>query len=109
MDAMGTKQEPIIDSTWVFPESISFDAVSEYAETFHSISGNRNMVFDLSQTHNIHSSFIGFLIHARHTLRTEGGQLHLHLSYTVERLLVLLNLMEYFSPDIRVVSRRKSA
>lgn len=106
---MGTQQEPIIDSTWIFPESITFDAVSEYAETFHSVCGNRNMVFDLSQTHNIHSSFIGFLIHARHTLHKEGGQLHLLLSYTVERLLVLLDLMEYFSPNIRIANRRKSA
>jgi anti-anti-sigma regulatory factor len=82
--------------TWSFPANITFDLVSEYSLAFSDISMNKKIVFDMSRTTSIHSSFIGFLIHTEHTMRSRKGTLYIELSYTAERLLTLLNIINYF-------------
>ncbi len=94
---------------WVFPESISFDKAAEFVERLNENKDSMNLVFDLSSTINIHSSFIGFLIHAKHHLNRRGVNLTLILSLTVEKLLILLNIIEYFSPDVQVNINKKTA
>ncbi len=69
----------------------------------------KNIIFDLTQTINMHSSFVGFLIHAKHHLILRGNILLLRISLTVEKILILLNIMEYFTPDTKTEFKRKSA
>ena len=93
---------------WKFPENIKFDAISEYLHKFDDINRGNNIVFDLTGTRNLHSSFIGFLIHVKHNLKKRGGNLSLQLSFTVEKILIMLNVMEYFSPDTVTIFNKKS-
>ena len=67
------------------------------------------VTFDLTKTVNIHSSFIGFLIHAKHHINKNGGRLVLLLSLTVEKILIMLNIIEYFSPEIETSFNKKTA
>ncbi len=68
-----------------------------------------SVTFDLSDTVNIHSHVIGFLIHAKHHMEKIGGKLTIILSLTVEKILIMLNIREYFSPDIMMALNRKTA
>lgn len=101
--------ETTVTTTWEFPRSITFDKVSDYAVSFMDFPENGHLHMDLSKTSSIHSSFIGFLIHVQFTLNRGGGELHLKLSYTAERLLVLLNLIHYFKPPRVVMPAQLSA
>jgi len=92
-----------------FPQHIGFLDVPEYMEVFKGMNHNGTVIFDLSETVNLHSSFIGFLIHAKHTISREKGKLTLLLSFTVEKLLIMLNIIDFFTPEIEVIITRKSA
>ncbi len=85
---------------WIFPKDISIEKVSEYDEQIKRINAGEVITFDLRNTVKIHSSFIGFLIHAKHHINKNGGRIELLLSSTIEKILVLLNIMDLFSPDI---------
>jgi anti-anti-sigma regulatory factor len=95
--------------TWTFPEDIKFEDVSSFSEIFEKDMSDKNIIFDLTQTTGMHSSFVGFLIHVKHHLKLNDNKLLLRISFTVERLLILLNIMEYFTPDTETVFHRKSA
>jgi anti-anti-sigma regulatory factor len=95
--------------TWTFPEDIKFEDVSSFSARFENDMRNKNIIFDLTGTTSMHSSFVGFLIHTKHHLRLNGNTLLLRISLTVEKLLILLNIMEYFTPDTETVFHRKSA
>ena len=97
------------NNRWVFPENISFESVAEYNQLFQSLQNPDDLVFDLSQTENMHSSYIGFLIHTKHTLNRSGASLRLILSFTAEKILTMLNVLEYFSADITGAAPRKTA
>ncbi len=103
--------ELIMDDTkiWIFPKSVNIEEVSEYVEKLKNIKGGDVVTFDLSRTVNIHSSFIGFLIHAKHHINKNGGRLILLLSLTVEKILIMLNIIEYFSPEIETSFNKKTA
>jgi anti-anti-sigma regulatory factor len=94
---------------WIFPKSINIEEVSEYVERLKNLKNGEIVTFDLSKTVNIHSSFIGFLIHAKHHIRKNGGRLILLLSLTVEKILIMLNIIEYFSPEIETSINKKTA
>ena len=94
---------------WIFPEKISFEEVSEFVENFKRHDYSKKLIFDLRNTETIHSSFIGFLINAKHNINKKNGELVLHLSYTVARILIMLNIIDYFSPEIIVQVDKKSA
>ena len=85
---------------WSFPKNISIENVSEYVERLKQVPADGEFTFDLRNTVKIHSSFIGFLIHAKHNLNKSGGRLTLLLSSTVERILIMLKIVDHFSPDI---------
>ncbi len=95
--------------TWTFPEDIRFEDVSSFSDRFEKEMSGKNIIFDLTQTINMHSSFVGFLIHAKHHLILRGNILLLRISLTVEKILILLNIMEYFTPDTKTEFKRKSA
>ncbi len=101
----------IMDDTnrWVFPKSISIEEVPDYLNAMKLIDARGSIVFDLTHTTSIHSSFIGFLIHSKHTIEGNGGKLILHLSMTVEKILVMLKINDYFSPDHEFKEKKKSA
>ncbi len=96
-------------NTWKFSKSISPEEVSEYLDQLMLISPGASLTFDLSDTVNIHSNFIGFLIHAKHHVQKMGGKLTIILSLTVEKILIMLNIRDYFSPDILMALNRKTA
>jgi hypothetical protein len=95
--------------TWKFSKSISPEEVSEYLEQLTLITPGASLMFDLSDTVNIHSNFIGFLIHAKHHMQKIGGKLTIVLSLTVEKILIMLNIRDYFTPDIMMALTKKTA
>ena len=94
---------------WIFPKSVNIEEVSEYVESLKNIKTREVVTFDLTKTVNIHSSFIGFLIHAKHHINKNGGRLVLLLSLTVEKVLIMLDIIEYFSPEIDTSFNKKTA
>ncbi len=84
------------DNTWRFPENIEFEEVTNYLRKFDKLSHNQTITFDLSETENIHSSFIGFLIHAKRRMETEKGNLILIISPSLEKIFTMLNLNNYW-------------
>jgi hypothetical protein len=94
---------------WEFPKNINIEKVSEYIEGLKNIKPGENVTLDLRKTISIHSSFIGFLIHTKHYMQKNGGSLCILLSLTVEKILIMLNIIDYFSPEITSSVSRKSA
>jgi anti-anti-sigma regulatory factor len=94
---------------WAFPPRISLDDVPGYLEKLKQLDMSGTVYFDLTDTVTIHSSFIGFLIHAKHTIRGNGGRLILQLSTTIEKILSRLNIADYFIPEGDAPSDRKTA
>jgi hypothetical protein len=94
---------------WKFSKSINPEEVSEYLDQLAVIAPGTSLTFDLSETVNIHSNFIGFLIHAKHHIEKVGGKLTIILSLTVEKILIMLNIREYFSHDIMTALNKKTA
>ena len=80
--------------TWSFPNYITFEMVSSYSKNLEEASSNRNIVFDLSKTKNIHSSFIGFLINTKQMTEKKGGNLKIYLSPELEQLFIVRNLVK---------------
>lgn len=86
--------------TWEFPRYIGIEKVCEYEEHLKNIKKDDVVTFDLRNTVKVHSSFIGFLIHAKHHIRKNGGNLILFISLTIERILIMLNIIDHFSTEI---------
>ncbi|MBP7735276.1 MAG: hypothetical protein KA369_04815 [Spirochaetes bacterium] len=95
--------------TWIFPKNISIEQVSSYVEQLRYINPGETVTFDLSKTINIHSSFIGFLLHAKQNIGRSEGKLVMVLSLTLEKILIMLNIINYFSPEIVTVINKKTA
>lgn len=95
--------------TIVFPPQIGFMEVSEYMERFNQIEYNTAITFDLRDSVSIHSSFIGFLIHAKHMISKNNGKMTLILSLTAEKVLAMLNILDYFASEIIVLVNKKTA
>ena len=84
------------DNTWKFPRFINFESASSYTQKFSTLMYNENVIFDLSETENVHSSFIGFLIDLKQRIDKSGGVLIIHPSQSLERILNIINLHDYF-------------
>ena len=83
-------------NTWKFPSNIEFEEVTNYLKKFEKLSHDKPITFDLSDTENIHSSFIGFLIHAKRKIEKENGELTLIISRPMEKIFSMLNLHDYW-------------
>lgn len=85
----------IQENCWTFPKEIPLEEVPAYSTKFDKSDKPLNLRFDLTQTEWIHSSFIGFLIYAKHSISAQGGKLYIVPSPSVRRILHLMNLNEY--------------
>ena len=85
----------IRENTWEFPDNVSFEEVPVFLMKFDKTAHDQTITFDLRKTVNIHSSFIGFLIHAKRKVEVENGELRLILSKSIEKTFSMLNLSEY--------------
>ena len=74
---------------------IAFEMVPIYVKNFEEASCNRSIIFDLSRTKNLHSSFIGFLINAKQRTEKEGGRLQLYISPELEKIFAKKDLINY--------------
>jgi len=97
------------NNRWVFPKNISLESVADYSQLFEGLINPGDLIFDLSQTENMHSSYIGFLIHAKHILNKKGAALKLILSFTSEKILTMLNILDHFSSEISESTSKKTA
>lgn len=89
------KKKHIESCRFTFPRDISFEEVPLYMENFDK-TARGNVIFDLTMTESLHSSFLGFMIHAHRSIQKRGGTLLLLPSDTVEKLLLMMNLSDYF-------------
>ena len=87
-------------NTWTFPNTIDFSIAAEYLRLMEGSIPGESLVLDLEATEVIHSSFIGFLIHAKEKIENRGGMLVLKTSPALRKTLKRLNLSEYFAPAI---------
>jgi len=94
---------------WTFPERIDYNEVPEYLRRFEAEAITGTLVFDLRDTEVAHSSFIGFLIVAKHAIEKSGHDLVLRLSPALERLLAMLHILEYFSVRAHRAEQRLTA
>lgn len=86
----------IINNTWKFPVNVDFTMAHLCLSKLKNIACDQTIIFDLSKTVEIHSSFIGFLIHARQITNKEGGHIILSISPTLEKTFTMMKIMEYF-------------
>lgn len=77
---------------WKFPAIIEFETVPQYSKKFEKLQMDQTLVFDLSNTQSIHSSFVGFLIYAKKQTEKEGGNLSLIISPYLEKIFKMLNI-----------------
>ncbi len=89
--------EMIDEKTWIFPKNIEFHVVPQYLKTIEKSTTQDMLVFDLNNTENIHSSFIGFLIYVKKKLEIHGGQLVLKVSPSLQKTFDMLHINSYFS------------
>jgi anti-anti-sigma regulatory factor len=83
--------------TLTFPPTIDFSNAAQYLQIMQDGITGEILVLDLSATEVIHSSFIGFLIHAKEEIETAGGRLILKTSPALKKTLKRLNLAGYFA------------
>lgn len=83
------------NNIWSFPLQIAFEMVPLYSKKFEEVPCNQRILFDLSRTKYIHSSFIGFLINAKQKTDAEGGCLEMQISPELENLFVKKDLKNF--------------
>jgi len=85
---------------WRFPENIRFENVPGYLAILKNRSFHNELVLDLSETDILHSSFVGFLIHAKQIIEKDNGKLEIILSRRSERIFHMLNIYNFFKLNI---------
>jgi anti-anti-sigma regulatory factor len=88
-------------NTISFPDVIEFESATHFSKELQNMNLEDEIVFDLTETTRIHSSFIGFLMHTKYMLEGNGKRLVLRTSPQIDRLFSMLNLTEFFSGSIR--------
>ncbi len=81
-----------------FPEVIDFITASNCISSMGNLDCEGKILFDLSETVSVHSSFIGFLIDVKRKIDHRGGRLSLDLSPFLEKQLNEINLYTHFQP-----------
>ena len=87
------------NSVWKFPKHIDFEKSTNYLYRTCDIDFSANVIFDLTETENVHSSFIGFMIELRTKFENRGGTLIVNLSPDLERLFSRMSIYEHFQPE----------
>ncbi len=88
--------------TWTFPKEIDFCLVPQYVKRIEREAAPQVIIFDLTGTEKIHSSFIGFLIHVKGLVDERGGTLVLKISPSLQRLFAMMKIADYFTPAFHV-------
>ena len=88
-------------NTISFPDVIEFESATNFSKELQNMDLEDEVVFDLTETTRIHSSFIGFLMHTKYMLEGSGKKLVLRTSPQIDRLFSMLNLTDFFSDTIR--------
>jgi len=83
------------ERTWTFPKEISLEEVPRYSRLLDKCEYNEFISFDLTNTINVHSSFIGFLLHAKNHISSRGGDLYIYPSQAVTKIINLMQLRDY--------------
>ena len=83
-----------------FPEQIDFETTSSLYGRLVPLEYSTRMTFDLRETREVHSSFIGFLIDMKRKFDRNGGQFSLKLSPYMETLFEQTNLIKHFNTVI---------
>lgn len=94
---------------WKFPDSIGYESVHHYMAEFTQRSSEGDLVFDLSSTDAMHSSFIGFLIHAKQVLAKNNYSLVVVSSQKSREILNMLNLDDYFFSPVSMAGLNKKS
>ncbi len=84
----------------VFPGVIGLEQVSNYSQEFRMSKFDNDLVFDLRDTYEIHSSFVGLLIYLKNTMNKNGKDFMMLLSPAIENIFKMFGLLNYFSPCI---------
>lgn len=86
-------------SYWKFSDRVEF---GEASKLYPKLKRMRSieLVIDLTETEYIHSSFIGFLIHAKNQLEKAGQTLIVQLSSEIENILRNKNILDYFQKEL---------
>ncbi len=85
---------------WRLPQNIGYENVPGYLAILKNSCFHKELVLDLSETDILHSSFIGFLIHAKQIIEKDNGKLRIILSKKSERIFRMLNIYNFFSYNI---------
>ncbi len=85
---------------WRLPQNIGYENVPGYLAILKNSCFHKELVLDLSETDILHSSFIGFLIHAKQIIEKDNGKLWIILSKRSERIFRMLNIYNFFSYNI---------
>ncbi len=85
------------NNIWKFPAEVGIEATHHCLAKLKAFTHNGTITLDLSRTENIHSSFIGFLIHARQVIKKKGGNLVLTISPTLEKIFNMLKISDFLS------------
>jgi len=86
--------------TWKFPENIGYENVPGYLTILNKRYFQNELVLDLSDTDIVHSSFVGFLIHAKQIIEKDNGKLKIILSKRSEQIFHMLNIYSFFKHNI---------
>jgi len=79
---------------WAFPETIGFESVPGYLSSFMELADYNEIIYDLSGTRTLHTSFIGFLIHTKHLAHKKNMSIKLILSPAAAKILKMLELYD---------------
>lgn len=96
---LGTNNKEIVkigENSWKFPRTINFESSSTYVHRFNNLDYSEEIIFDMRETDNVHSSFIGFLINLKQKVNMNGGKLTFYLSDSIEKLFNILKLHDFF-------------
>ncbi|MBN2040164.1 MAG: hypothetical protein JW864_08995 [Spirochaetes bacterium] len=81
--------------TWSFPENIDFEMVIQYVIEFEENQMPKQMIFDLTKTKYVHSSFVGFLINAKQKAGKSRSELQLLVSPEIEKIFINMDLGKF--------------
>jgi hypothetical protein len=85
---------------WAFPETIGYESVPGYLSCFMELTNYRELIFDLSRTKTLHTSFIGFLLHTRQLAYKNNMDIKLILSPTASNILKMLELYDFLTSPL---------
>ena len=83
------------EKNWSFPQDIDFEMVIQYVIEFEETQWPEKIIFDLSKTKYIHSSFIGFLINAKQKAEKINAELSLLISPELEKIFIKMDLIKF--------------